>query len=109
MGPVHVTEAEAEILEALWRSGPLPARRLIAQVQAARPWGAATIKTLLGRLMHKHIVRSERDDEALIRYRPLIERDAYVEAEVRALVDRLFGGDPARLAAFLAERARSGQ
>jgi predicted transcriptional regulator len=108
LGPVHVTEAEAEILEALWRSGPLPARRLIAQVQAARPWGAATIKTLLGRLMHKQIVRSERDD-GLIRYRPLIEREAYVDGEVKGLVDRLFGGDPARLAAFLAARGESGQ
>ncbi len=105
MSAVHVTEAESAVLEALWRCGPLPPRRLIAEVQAARPWGAATIKTLLGRLMHKRIVRSERQD-GLIRYRPLIDREAYVRAEVQALVGRLFDGDPARLAAFLENEGR---
>jgi predicted transcriptional regulator len=99
MAGIHVTEAESAVLEALWRSGPLPPRRLISEVKAARPWGEATIKTLLGRLMQKQLVRSERE-EGLLVYRPLIERDAYLEAEVRALAGRLFGGDLAALAAF---------
>ena len=103
MPRVHVTEAESAILEALWRGGPLPPARLIAEVKAVRPWGQATIKTLLGRLMHKHAVRAERKDGGL-RYHPLIDRASYVEGEVQALVERLFGGDPAALGAFLAER-----
>jgi predicted transcriptional regulator len=96
---IHVTEAESVVLEALWRSGPLPPRSLIAEVKAARPWGEATIKTLLGRLMQKQLVRSERV-EGLLLYRPLIERDAYVEAEIRDLARRLFGDNVAALAAF---------
>ena len=99
MAEIHVTEAESAVLEALWRSGPLPPRRLIAEVKAARPWGEATIKTLLGRLMQKNLVRSERV-EGLLLYRPLIERDVYIEAEVRALAVRLFGGEVKALAAF---------
>ena len=104
-GAVHVTEAEGALLEALWRCGPLSPPRLIAEVQQARPWGQATIKTLLGRLMHKRIVQSERRDGGL-RYRVLIERTAFVESEVQALADRLFGGDLAALGAFVAERTR---
>lgn len=103
MPDIHVTEAESAVLEALWRCGPLPPRRLVAEVRAARPWGEATIKTLLGRLMQKRLVRSERQDGVLL-YRPLVERDAYAEAEVRALAQRLFGGDLAALAAFAKER-----
>lgn len=99
MVEIHVTEAESAVLEALWRSGPLPPRRLIAEVKAARPWGEATIKTLLGRLMQKQLVRSERD-EGLLVYRPMVEREAYVETEVRAVAARLFGGDLGALAAF---------
>jgi len=102
MPAIHVTEAESAILEALWRHGSLPPARLIAEVKAQRAWGEATIKTLLGRLMHKKAVRSERV-EGLVRYRPLIERAAYVEGEVGLLVDRLFDGDRAALARFLAE------
>ena len=103
MPAVHVTEAESAILEVLWRHGPVSPSRLIAEVQALRPWGAPTIKTLLGRLMHKRMVRSERDGR-LILYRPLIDRDSYVAEEVHALVERLFGGDPDVLAAFLADK-----
>jgi predicted transcriptional regulator len=100
---VHVTEAEAELLEALWRAGPLPPARLIAEVMAARPWRRATIKTLLARLKHKDAIRAEREG-GVLRYRATIDRTAFVESEVRALVDRLFAGDPSALARFLAER-----
>ena len=107
MADIHITDAESAVLAALWRCGPLPPARLIAEVKARRPWGEATIKTLVGRLMRKKAVRSERED-GLLRYRALIERKTYVEAEVRALVERLFGGDPGALAALLTEHAGPG-
>jgi BlaI family transcriptional regulator, penicillinase repressor len=103
---IHITEAESVILQVLWRLGPLPPVKLIVEVKAVRPWGGATIKTLLGRLMHKKAVKSVRE-EGLLRYRALIERSAYVDGEVGALVDRLFGGDEAALLALLSERRRA--
>ena len=99
-GAVHVTQAESVILGALWRRGPLTPARLQTEVKAVQPWAGTTIKTLLARLIHKRIVRSERHD-GVIRYRPLVERAAYVDAEVQALLDRLFEGDRAALIAFL--------
>ena len=101
--PIHVTEAESEVLSALWRNGPLTPTRLIEAVKARRDWGDATIKTLLGRLMQKKAIRSQKDDGRLL-YHPLITREAYVSAETRTLIDRLFDGDPKKLAAFLAEK-----
>ena len=101
--PIHVTEAESEILAALWRHGPLTPTRLIETVQARRAWGEATIKTLLGRLMQKKAVHSHRDDGRLL-YHPLVSREMYVAGEVQALADRLFEGDPEKLAAYLAGR-----
>jgi len=99
---VDVTEAESELLAALWRDGPLSALRLVEAVKARRDWGEATIKTLLGRLMQKQAVRSVRDDGRQL-YHPLITRRMYVAAQVQALADRLFDGDPRKLAAFIAE------
>lgn len=96
----HVTEAESEVLAALWRLGPLSPVRLIEAVKARRDWGEATIKTLLGRLMRKKAIRAARDDGRLL-YHPLVTREQYVTAEVQALADRLFDGDPRRLAAFI--------
>jgi BlaI family transcriptional regulator, penicillinase repressor len=100
--PLHVTEAESEVLDALWRLGPLTPARLIEAVKSRKAWGDATIKTLLGRLMQKKAVRSVRDDGRLL-YHPLVTRQMYVTAEVQALVERLFDGDPRRLAEFLAD------
>jgi predicted transcriptional regulator len=97
---VHVTEAESEVLAALWRLGPLTPARLVEAVQARREWGEATIKTLLGRLMQKKAIRSVRDDGRLL-YHPLVTREMYVVAEIRALADRLFEGDPRQLAEFI--------
>lgn len=98
---IHVTEAESEVLAALWRLGPLTPARLIEAVKARRDWGDATIKTLLGRLMQKKAVRSQRDDGRLL-YHPLVTRQMHLTAEVQALADRLFEGDPHKLAAFIA-------
>ena len=103
MNPLHVTEAESVVLGPLWRLGPLTPARLIAEVKQVQPWADTTIKTLLARLAAKKVVEAERVAGA-VRYRPLLERDAYVAAEVEALVQRLFGGDQAALAAFLQAR-----
>ena len=100
MTAIHVTEAESAVLDALWRCGPLPPARLIEEVKRVRPWGDATIKTLLGRLMQKKAVQSAREDGRLL-YRPLIARSDYIEAELQSIADRLFGGDRAALVAYL--------
>jgi predicted transcriptional regulator len=101
---MHVTVAESEVLAALWRRGPLSSADLIDEVKSAQKWGDATIKTLLGRLIRKNAIRSERIDGRQ-RYRPLIDRATYVDGEIQTLADRLFGGDLAALAAHLARRA----
>lgn len=100
-----ITEAEAEVMAALWRRGPLSFASLIEEVKTIQPWADATIKTLLNRLMHKAAVRSVKEDGRQ-RYHPAFDRDAYVGAEVGALVARLFQGDPGALARFLADQSQ---
>ncbi len=98
----HVTVAESEVLVALWNAGPLSATALVEAVRARQPWGEATIKTLLNRLMRKGLVRSQKDDGRQ-RYHPLLDREAYVRAEGQALADRLFGADLSAVAAILSK------
>jgi len=96
----RVTEAESVVLGPLWRLGPLTPSRLIAEVKAVQPWADTTIKTLLARLSRKAAVVAEKTD-GVVRYRALITRQAFVEAEVDALTARLFDGDREALLAFL--------
>lgn len=97
---IPITEAESEVLAALWRRGPLAAKPLIEEVRSAQDWGDATIKTLLGRLMRKGAILSERVDDRQ-QYRAMISRSDYVRDEIGALARRLFGGDQQALLACL--------
>lgn len=76
------------------------------EVRARETWGDATIKTLLHRLMQKGAVQSRKEDGRQ-RYHAVLSREAYVDGEVGALVDRLFDGRTEALAAWLADRPRS--
>lgn len=108
MARPHVTEAESAVLAALWRHGALSAASLVDAVKADQQWGDATIKTLLGRLIHKKAVLSERVDGRQL-YRALLSRETYVAGEVQDLLDRLFEGDRAALAAHLAKEGPRGE
>ena len=99
----HVTEAESAVLAALWTLGPQSFASLIEAVRATNPWGDATIKTLLHRLIQKGAVKSIKEDGRQ-RYHAVIDRQAYVEGQVQDLLDRLFDGKPDRLVALLNER-----
>ncbi len=94
-------------MAALWRRGPLGPRGLVAEVKAAHPWGDATVKTLLGRLMRKGAVRSERTDDGLV-YIPAFDRAAWLDDEIKAVIDRLFEGRPEALTEHLRRRSDSG-
>lgn len=83
----------------------MSAASLMDEVKSRQPWGDATIKTLLHRLMQKGAVRSEREDGRQ-RYHAVLDRDVWLDAEVGDLVDRLFGGDFEALVAH-ARRART--
>jgi BlaI family transcriptional regulator, penicillinase repressor len=80
------------VLAAIWRREAVPFALLIADVKAAQPWGEATIKTLLTRLMRKGLVTAAREEGRHL-YRPAITREQLIETEVRRLAERYYDGD----------------
>ena len=98
---MHITAAESQIMEALWRREPLTTEELIAAVAPAQGWGEATVKTLINRLLKKKALASTKVD-GRHGYRPLIARADYVQAESQGLLDRLFEGQLSPLVAHFA-------
>ena len=98
----RITEAEHEVMEALWARSPLTAAEVCEAVCEPRGWGLATVKTLLSRLVAKEAVTTEPDGKRFL-YSPAIARADYLGGESRRLVERLFGGRAAPLFAHLAE------
>ena len=98
----QISEAESQIMEALWRKTPLTAEQIIAKVGDANGWASGTVRTLITRLLKKKAIAGAREGEAYC-YRPLIARSAWVQAESQGLLDRLFKGELAPLVAHFAE------
>lgn len=100
-----ITEAEAKVMEALWRSSPLTAEQVIAEVAAGEGWSETTVKTLLSRLLAKKAIAAKRDGRRYL-YRPRIQREDYIAAESRDLLERLFAGRLAPFVAHFSEREK---
>ena len=102
---MNITAAESQIMDILWRRGPLTADEIVAEVAGPQGWGEATVKTLINRLLKKKAVASERDS-GRHRYRAVTQRADYVQTESQGLLDRLFEGSLTPLVAHFAEHRK---
>lgn len=102
---MNITSAESQIMDLLWRDGPLTADEIVARAAGPQGWGEATVKTLVNRLLKKKAIASERA-EGRHRYRALVERADYVQTESQGLLDRLFEGSLTPLVAHFAQHRK---
>lgn len=102
---MSISEAEAAVMEALWRNAPLSAQEILAQIGPRHGWREGTVKSLLNRLLRKRAVKAARDGRRYL-YRPLLSRERYVFGESKNLLDRLFDGRVAPLVAHFSERRK---
>jgi predicted transcriptional regulator len=100
-----ISEAEAVVMEVLWRSSPRSAEEILAEVGPAQQWQEGTVKSLLNRLLKKKAVKAERDGRRYL-YAPLLSRGKYVSQESKGLLDRLFDGRVAPLVAHFSEQRK---
>ena len=102
---MNITAAEIQIMDILWRRGPLTADEIVAEVSGPQGWGEATVKTLINRLLKKKAVASDRTS-GRHRYRAVTQRADYVQTESQGLLDRLFEGSLTPLVAHFAEHRK---
>jgi len=100
---MRISTAESVVMETLWRRHPLSAEEVVAEVAQEQGWTTRTVKTLLNRLLTKEAIAAEADGRRYL-YRPLIDRESYISAESRNLIDRLFRGRVSSLVAHFSER-----
>lgn len=103
MADIRISDAELEVMEALWgTSAPLTATDVAERIPADRGWSLATVKTMLSRLSAKGAIRYSEEGRRYL-YSAAIARDSYIGRESRRFVDQLFGGRLSPLVARLAE------
>ena len=103
--PVSITEAESVVMEVLWNRSPLPTEEIVIALEGEQHWQEATIKTLLNRLLNKKAIRAVKDGRRFL-YSPVITRDEWVMSESKGMLDRLFSGRVAPLAAHFSRHGK---
>lgn len=105
MPPVAISDAESQVMQALWAAGEATAEDLIAAVAGPNGWAEPTVRTLINRLLGKGAISADREGRRY-RYRPLLRREDWVAEQSEGLVDRLFGGRVAPLVAHFSEQRK---
>ena len=99
----EISNAEFQVLEALWVEYPASANEIIARLNKNKEWHDKTVKTLLNRLVKKQAVSYEKQQRHYI-YSPLLEREIYTLKESKSLIERMFSGKVAPLVAGFAKQ-----
>ena len=105
MDTTPISDAEATVMEVLWRSSPRSSEEVIAALADSTGWAEPTIKTLLNRLLNKGAIEAMRDGRRYL-YTPVLQRETWVAEQSEGLLGRLFGGRVAPLVAHFSERGR---
>ncbi|HUP48254.1 MAG TPA: BlaI/MecI/CopY family transcriptional regulator [Thermoanaerobaculia bacterium] len=86
--PPQISDAEWDVMQVLWETSPLSGSE-VADRLGGHP---KTVKTLLGRLVRKGVLRFREENNRYL-YRPAVPRERYVEEESRSFLERVFGGE----------------
>ena len=100
IGNIAVSEAELEIMKALWNSDkPLNSIEIGEEVKGQN-WKKTTIATFLTRLCEKGAIKAEKLGK-LYYYTALIPEEAYKKSRTDSLIKSLYHGSVKELAAAL--------
>jgi len=102
---MSISEAEAVVMDVLWRRHPASAEDVVAALAGRAEWAEPTVKTLLNRLLNKGAIRAEKEGRRYL-YSPVLAREAWLAEQSTGLVDRLFGGRVAPLVAHFSEQRK---
>ena len=99
---MKLTEAEWQIMNALWTEWPATARQVADRLGDDVNWAYTTIKTMLTRLAEKNAVKEKKKGNVSI-YEPVLTRQNAQRNALKSLVNQAFDGAFGPLMHFLLE------
>jgi BlaI family penicillinase repressor len=99
---MKLTEAEWQIMNALWREYPATARELMQRLPRGVSWAYTTIKTMLSRLVEKKAVSEQKQGHTSL-YKPLVSQKKARRSALKSMLDQAFEGAMGPLMHFLIE------
>lgn len=99
----QISEAEWEVMKALWDHSPVSATDLCARLTPETQWHPKTIRTMLTRLAKKRVVGS-RVKDGVYHYFPTVTREECSRSALDSFIDRVFDGALAPMVAHFVNR-----
>ena len=99
---MKLTEAEWQIMNALWENWPATARQIADRLPGDVKWAYTTIKTMLTRLADKNAVKESKKGNVAV-YEPVLSRQNAQRNALKSLVNQAFDGAFGPLMHFLVE------
>ena len=103
--PPKISEAEWEVMKALWRRSPQTANELADAVAPPNEWNPRTVKTLINRLVRKKVVGRTKQGRAFL-FHPLIQQRHCYMAATESFLDRVFNGSLNPMLTFLVQHKK---
>ncbi|MGT2959076.1 uracil phosphoribosyltransferase [Streptococcus bovimastitidis] len=91
-----ISNAEWQVMRVVWANGQIKSSEIIAFLQKQQQWSASTIKTLIGRLINKSFLTSQKRGRAFI-YSAIVDQKAYQKMMVQADIEKICQKDHAKL------------
>lgn len=102
---MKLTQAEWQLMNALWEKYPATAREVGARLPEGTKWAYTTIKTMLTRLAAKGAVAETLEGKTAL-YVPLVTRQKARLAALRSVAEEAFDGAFGTLVHFLLEEEK---
>lgn len=98
-----ISEAEWEVMKALWAHSPVSVNQLAERLAPAKKWHPKTVRTMLNRLQGKGAV-GNRIVDGVYHYYPALSRENCTRRAAESFIDRVFGGALTPMIAQLVHR-----
>jgi BlaI family transcriptional regulator, penicillinase repressor len=102
MSHVRMGKVQLKIMHVLWEHGRANAREITDQLNREEPIAHSTVQTLLRKLEAKGAVGHETQERTFVFF-PRVAEEKVRRGATQDLVERIFGGSPARLMSYLLE------
>jgi BlaI family penicillinase repressor len=88
---MKLTDAEWQLMNALWKSHPATARQIEEHLPSGVTWAYTTIKTMLSRLVGKRAINERKQGKTSV-YEPVITQDKAQRSAFKSLLNQAFEG-----------------
>jgi BlaI family transcriptional regulator, penicillinase repressor len=99
---MRLSDAEWQVMNALWEKHPATAREIIGRLEGKADWAYTTVKTMLSRLVVKQAVGESKLGNTST-YSPLVDRQNTQRKALRTVFEKVLDGTTAPLMHFLIE------